>query len=133
MRWLIDGNNVMGAGADGWWNDPPAAAAALTQEIALWCRRREDSDPDDLVTIVFDGRPVPAVEALAGANLAVEFAPRPKRDAADDRIVELVTEMFVDSEVTVVTSDKGLVARLPPGVEALASGRFRRIHLGLKR
>ena len=27
--WVVDGNNVMGAGADGWWNDPVAAATRL--------------------------------------------------------------------------------------------------------
>ena len=48
----------------------------------------------------------------------MEFADRPKRDAADDRIVELVEEMFAARpELTVVTSDKGLMARLPPGVK----------------
>jgi hypothetical protein len=133
MRWIIDGNNVMGAGADGWWNDPPAAAARLTQQIALWCRNREDAHPQDRMTLVFDGRPVSAVTELAGGTLSVEFAPVQKRDAADDRIVELVESLFVEPGLTVVTTDKGLVARLPPGVEVIPSGRFRRTRLGLRR
>jgi hypothetical protein len=132
VRWIIDGNNVMGAGADGWWNDRPAAATRLTQRIALWCRGREDTYPLDRMTLVFDGRPVPTVSELAGGTLSIEFAPRPKRDAADDRIVELVEELFVEPGLTVVTSDKGLVARLPPGVEVISSGRFRRTQLGLR-
>jgi predicted RNA-binding protein with PIN domain len=118
---VIDGNNVMGAGARGWWNDPPAAAARLTQAIAEWCRTH-----DDEVILVFDGPENPAAAGLAGGNLRIEFADRPQRDAADDRIVELVEEMFGDEpQLTVVTSDKGLVARLPPGVTVLSSGGFR--------
>jgi predicted RNA-binding protein with PIN domain len=128
VHWIVDGNNVMGAGADGWWNDPPAAAARLAQQVAEWCRTHDDD-----VTLVFDGRPVADVGAKAGGRLAVEFAPRPGRDAADDRIVELAEELFVDPELRVVTSDKGLVARLPPGVEVVGSGAFRRGPLGLSR
>ena len=128
MRWVIDGNNVMGAGADGWWNDPADAAARLAQQVAEWCRSH-----DDPVTLVFDGKTVEAVALKAGGNLGIEFAPRRKRDAADDRIVELVDELYVELDLRVVTSDKGLVARLPPGVDVMPSGSFRRAVLGLSR
>jgi predicted RNA-binding protein with PIN domain len=121
VRWLVDGNNVMGAGADGWWNDPVAAAARLTQAIAEWAR----THPDD-VTVVFDGRPEPTVAGLAGGNLVVDFARRLGRDAADDRIVEVVEEVYaVEPDLVVVTSDRGLVDRLPPGVGVEGAGRFR--------
>lgn len=129
MQWVIDGNNVMGTGGDGWWNDPAGAAARLTQQIALWSRDRDQ----DQVLLVFDGRPVAGVAVLAGGNLSIEFAPSAKRDAADDVIVERVAELFVEPELTVVTSDKGLMARLPPGVIVVRSGAFRREELGLKR
>ncbi|HKY65406.1 MAG TPA: NYN domain-containing protein, partial [Acidimicrobiales bacterium] len=127
MRWIVDGNNVMGAGADGWWNDPVAAAARLTQAIADWTRHH-----DDPVTVVYDGRPEPAVADLAGGPLIVDFARRPGRDAADDRIVEIVEEAYGDEpDLRVVTSDRGLVGRLPPGVEVEGAGRFRtRLGLG---
>jgi hypothetical protein len=136
MWWVVDGNNVMGAGADGWWNDPPAAAARLAGSVAEWVRTH-----DDPVTLVFDGRPVPAVAEVAGGNLSIEFAPKPGRDAADHRIVELVEERFADEpETTVVTSDRGLVARLPPGVSTEGAGAFRgriglprAVHPGSKR
>ena len=132
VHWIVDGNNVMGAGADGWWNDPTAAAARLAQRIAEWSHTHGGP-----VVLVFDGRPVEAVARKAGGNLSVEFAPRPKRDAADDRIVELVEDRWADPagmpELVVVTSDKGLSARLPPGVEVRPSGAFRRSELGLDR
>jgi predicted RNA-binding protein with PIN domain len=128
VHWVVDGNNVMGAGADGWWNDPTAAAVRLTQAIAEWARTH-----DDAVTVIFDGRPEPRLAELAGGNLAVDFARRLGRDAADDRIVELVEETYgAEPDLTVVTSDRGLVARLPPGVGVEGAGRFR-TRLGLGR
>lgn len=122
--WVIDGNNVMGAAGDGWWNDPLGAAERLTQQIAVWAR-----DHDDDVVVVYDGAPHERLRVLAGGNLQVEFASRRGRDAADDRVVEIVEDALVDivpSEVTVVTSDRGLIDRLAPGVVTLGAGRFRR-------
>lgn len=125
--WVIDGNNVMGAGADGWWNDPVAAAARLSQAIAVWCRGEASSAE---VTVVFDGRPEEEVSRLGGGNLSITFAERPGRDAADDRIVALVEERLAPSDapipsITVVTSDGGLMRRLAPGVATEGAGRFR--------
>ena len=121
MWWLVDGNNVMGAGADGWWNDPVAAATRLAQAVAEWA-----STHDDDVTLVFDGRREPLVAERGGGNLTVDFARRSGRDAADDRIIELVGERYADEpSLTVVTSDKGLRTRLPPGVTVEGAGAFR--------
>jgi len=125
--WVVDGNNVMGAAGDGWWNDPPAAAARLTQAIAEWTRGH-----DDPVTVVFDGSPQPRLRELAGGNLAVDFATRSGRDAADDRIVEVVEDGYAERpEIVVVTSDRGLRDRLPPGVRVEGVGAFRS-RLGLQ-
>jgi hypothetical protein len=130
--WILDGNNVMGATIRGWWNDPAAAAARLTAAVARWCVEHPDRD----VILVFDGTPHDAVAQQAGGNLRIEFAPRPKRDAADDRIVELVEELFAGADpdttdgtetgLTVATSDRGLVDRLPPGVRVVGGGAFGR-------
>lgn len=126
--YLVDGNNVMGAGADGWWNDRVGAAARLTGSIANWCLTHEDP-----VTVVFDGGPEARVAELAGGNLSVIFARRCGRDAADDRIVEMVDDLdSAAPDLTVVTSDRGLVARLPPGVATEGAGRFRE-RVGLHR
>lgn len=126
MRWFVDGNNVMGAGADGWWNDPLAAAERLAAAVARWT-----NEHDDAVTLVFDGRPEPRLQRQGGGQLTVDFATRTGRDAADDRIVELVAEAYAtEPELTVVTSDRGLRDRLPPGVVTEGAGSFRR-RLGL--
>lgn len=120
--WVIDGNNVMGSAADGWWNDPTAAAARLAERVGRWARTI-----DAALVLVFDGAPNPAISAAGGGNLEVLFARRKGRDAADDRIVEEVEARYADHpEATVVTSDRGLIARLPPGVLTQGAGGFLR-------
>lgn len=109
MRWLIDGNNVMGSRPDGWWNDRAGAMARLSQEIAEWCWTHDES-----VVLVFDGPEQDQVTELAGGNLAIHFAKSSARDAADDVLAELAT-----SGDTVVTADRGLIARLATGVDVL--------------
>jgi predicted RNA-binding protein with PIN domain len=123
-QWFVDGNNVMGARPDGWWNDPAAAAHRLTQAVAEWCRTH-----DDTVTVVFDGSLEPRTAQLAGGNLEVTGTQRRGRDAADDHIVELVSvvDRARSGDVVVVTSDRGLRARLPEAVEVLGAGTFRSI------
>lgn len=118
MRWLIDGTNVFGSRPDGWWNDREGAAERFVEEVARWCHSH-----DDLVTVVLD-RPVSASTVrLAGGNLRIEVARRSGRDAADDVIVELAADDDPD-DVCVVTSDRGLRARLPDGIGIVGSGSF---------
>jgi hypothetical protein len=63
---------------------------------------------------------------LAGGNLRIEAAPRRGRDAADDRLAELARSLVDPArDVVVVSSDKGLLRRLPPAVRTLGVGRFR--------
>ncbi len=109
MRWLIDGNNVMGSRPDGWWNDRPGAMARLGQQIAEWCWTH-----DDEVVLVFDGPELGEVMQLAGGNLTIRFANRSTRDAADDVLVAAAS-----AGDTVVTADRGLRARLPEAVDVL--------------
>ncbi len=119
--WLIDGNNVFGSRPDGWWNDRESAMRRLAQSIAMWCRTHDDS-----VVLVFDGPVDATTSSLQGGNLRIEVAPHRRRDAADDRIVELAGDL---SQVSVVTSDQGLRARLAERcgdrVELIGVGRFR--------
>ena len=111
-HWVVDGNNVLGARPDRWWNDRVGSTRRLTQRIAEWCRTHDDD-----VVVVYDPPLDPSVGELAGGNLAIEEAARRGRDAADHRVVELATlAAAADADVVVVTSDRGLVARLLPGV-----------------
>ena len=115
--WLVDGNNVFGSRPDGWWNDRPAAQARLAQRVAEWCRTHDDD-----VVLVFDPPLADATALLAGGNLRIVEAARRGRDAADDEIVRLAGE---EAATVVVSSDRGLRSRLPPGVEIWGVGRFR--------
>ncbi|MFW2382382.1 MAG: RNA-binding protein [Acidimicrobiales bacterium] len=117
MRWIIDGNNVMGSRPDGWWNDRPAAMARLTQEIARWCWTHDDS-----VLIVFDGNCIDEIAQLSGGNLQVRFAERASRNAADDVIVEETGDQ--PPPLTVVTADKGLKDRLPASADCEGPSHF---------
>jgi predicted RNA-binding protein with PIN domain len=121
--WLIDGNNVYGSRPDGWWNDRSKAAERLAQHVAEWCRTH-DAD----VTVVFDGPVAESTSSLAGGNLRIVEAPRRGRNAADDHIVELAEALQeAPQTVTVVTSDRGLRARLPSTTQVVGVGEFREL------
>jgi predicted RNA-binding protein with PIN domain len=125
MRWVVDGNNVYGSRPDGWWNDRGAAAERFAQRVAEWCRTH-----DDEVTLAFDGPLPSAVAELAGGNLGIVEATRRGRDAVDDLIERLAAEHLAERpevELAVVTSDKGLRARLDEAVTVIGSGRFREL------
>jgi predicted RNA-binding protein with PIN domain len=117
VRWIVDGNNVMGARPDGWWRDRGAAARALAARVAAFAAATGDP-----VTLVFDGRP----RDLGQPRIEVLFADRPGRDAADRAIAERV-ELDADPEdLTVVTSDRELAARVQAaGAQVEGAGRFR--------
>ncbi len=104
-RWLVDGNNVMGSRPDGWWRDRPAAKARLAAEIRDWAA--VSGRP---VVLFFDGRTDRNVRAAA-EPVEVRFADAAGPDAADHAIVA-----EAEPGDTVVTADRGLVDRLPPGV-----------------
>ena len=105
-RWLVDGTNVVGSRPDGWWRDRPGAFSRLV------VRLQRLVDGGDEVTVVFDG--------VAGATLAegehggvqVRWARRRGRDAADDRIVELIEADDDPTALRVVTSDRALAGRV---------------------
>ena len=100
---VVDGNNVMGAAADGWWRDRPAAVLRLLGRLQRYARTSGDA-----VVLVLD---VPQADLSEGVadGVTVRYANRKGRDAADDRIRELLDEGF-SSPVVVVTSDRALAA-----------------------
>lgn len=121
---VVDGNNVMGAAADGWWRDRQGAARRLFDRLV-----RYGEATGDRVVLALD---VPHPDLPAGDNQGVEvvYPHRRGRDAADDRIVELVTSWGAGApgapdDVTVVTSDRGLRGRLAgTGAALLGAGSF---------
>ena len=102
MRWIVDGNNVMGSRPDGWWRDRPGAMRRLVEELdALAAASGAE------ILVVFDGRP----RELRAQRVEVAFAKRSGRDAADDEIVRRAAEDPAPGDLTVITSDRTLAER----------------------
>ncbi len=101
---LVDGNNVIGSVPDGWWRDRPGAVRRLLARLQRF--------------VAVTGTPLHVVFDVAQPDLPegdhdgvlVHYATRRGRDAADDRILELLDQGF-DDVVEVVTSDRNLAER----------------------
>ena len=103
---VVDGNNVMGAAADGWWRDRRGAVRRLHRRLVAYRAATGDE-----VVLALD---VPQPDLPAGDNDGVEVAypARRGRDAADDRIAEEVTRDRDPASLVVITSDRGLAERV---------------------
>ena len=113
-RLIVDGMNVIGSRPDGWWRDRSGAARRLVRRLEALAEASGDE-----LTVVFDGRPGRSgpPEQPEGEPLRVLYARRSGRNAADERIAELVAEDAQPASLTVVTSD----AALRREVEALGA------------
>ena len=100
---VVDGNNVIASVPDGWWRDRPAAVRRLLGRLACHRQRTHDS-----VILVLD---VPQHDLPSGVHDGVEvrYPRRRGRDAADERILELLDERDL-GDVEVVSSDRALAA-----------------------
>lgn len=119
-RAFVDGNNVMGSRPDGWWRDRSAAQRRLIADIEAAARGSGRE-----WTVVFDGAPPSRVrgeesaspegargeESASPGGVRVEYARRKGANAADDRIVELLTALPEGADAVVYTSDRGLRER----------------------
>jgi predicted RNA-binding protein with PIN domain len=77
----------------------------------------------EAVTVVFDGKPFD----LEGESVDVLFASRRGRNAADDDIAAIVQRDADPGELSVVTSDADLAARVrAAGAAVVGAGEFRR-------
>ncbi|HEX3201120.1 MAG TPA: NYN domain-containing protein, partial [Actinomycetes bacterium] len=106
---------------DRWWNDPDRAVRRLVGELDRYAAATGAH-----VTVVFDRGPRDLPPGSYGA-VAVAFASRPGRNAADDEIVRILAQDQAPHTFRVVTSDRRLAERvrdLGAGVEP--SSRFRR-------
>src|SRR5262249_7466285 len=99
--------NVIGTRPTGWWRDRDAAVRRL-----LLATRRLVARTDEPVILVVDGRPSADLCEGEQAGVRVVYAARSGSDAADDRIVELVTAEPTRAGLRVVTSDRALRARV---------------------
>lgn len=99
---IVDGNNVMGARADGWWRDRPAAVRRLFGRLRCLCEGWTGA-----LFLVLD---VPQKDLPEGRHdgIEVRYPARRGRDAADERIVRLLDELGAGEGVAVVTSDRAL-------------------------
>ena len=86
-RLFVDAMNVIGSRPDGWWRDRDGAVRRLVSRLQTFA---EGVDAE--VVLVVDGRPVAGVPEGRRDRLTVRYASRRGRNAADDRIVELLTD-----------------------------------------
>jgi hypothetical protein len=120
MRWIVDGNNVMGARPDGWWRDRAAAAARLAGQVDAFAR-----DAGEPVVLFFDG-PRRDLRLPGDTPLETRFAPDQGRNAADHAIAERVEADADPGSIRVVTSDRELADRVrAAGADVEGAGRFR--------
>ena len=118
-EWIVDGNNVMGSRPDGWWRDRPGAQRRLVAQLEAFAAAR-----DEPVTVIFDGAEHPAG---GGVRVAVRFARRAGRDAADDDVAALVARHPEPTSLVVVTSDQALADRVrAAGARVVGAGELRR-------
>ena len=121
-RWIVDGMNVIGSRPDGWWRDRAGAMRELVAALDSFAERSGER-----VTVVLDGRSFELPARLTD----VRFARRRGPNAADDDIADLVRSAPDPGELTVVTSDAALAARVrASGAAVVGAGGFRREQLG---
>ncbi len=106
-RLVVDGMNVIGSTPDGWWRDHDGAVRRLVERL-----QRLAVETGDDIALVLDGRPLPDLPEGDHDGITVRYARRGGRDAADDRIVELVSDDAEPSSLTVITSDRALASRV---------------------
>src|SRR3954451_2787976 len=118
-EWIVDGNNVMGSRPDGWWRDRRGAQRRLVERLETFAQA-----PDAPGTVISAGR---AHDAGGGSRVAVGFARRSGRDAADDDVAAAVARHPNPASLTVVTSDGALAERVrAAGGEVVGAGAFLR-------
>ena len=107
-RLIVDAMNVIGSRPTGWWRD----RAGATRRLVATLERLASSGAISELTVVVDGRPVDGLPAGRRGVLRLLYAPRRGRNAADDRIVELVARDGAPASLRVVTSDRQLAGRV---------------------
>ena len=130
---LVDAANVVGSRPDGWWRDRAGATARLLDRLA----RLPGS-----VVIGPDGAPLPVTAVVAvveGRARAVHEPPDLRLVRADgsgdDALAGYAEEYAAGPDarsLLVVTADRGLRGRLPPGTPVAGPGWLLRALDGLE-
>lgn len=120
MHRIVDAMNVIGSRPDGWWRDRSGAIEGLLAALDRFAAERKER-----VTVVLEREPR---RPLAAERVEIVWASRPGRDAADDEIVRRLPGWVEEEEVTVVTSDRRLAARVRGiGADVEPARSFRRL------
>ena len=106
-RLVVDAMNVIGARPSGWWRDRPAAGRSLIARLQHLAAESGES-----VSVVLEGRLLLDFPEGTYDGVQLLYARRRGREAADDRIVELVAADPLPESLTVVTSDRALRRRV---------------------
>jgi hypothetical protein len=104
---LVDVANVVGSRPDGWWRDRAGATVRLLERLA-------GTGPEVVAVVEGRARDVPAPDGVR-----VVRAP----GSGDDALVESARELVAEGRpLEVVTADRGLRERLPPGTTVRSPG-----------
>lgn len=110
---VVDAANVVGSRPDGWWRDRAGAAHRLLTSLKDLPSRL--NDPTE-IAVVLEGAAKSAVESESDPNFA-ELQIILAAGSGDDAIVDLVAAAVAadnNRQITVVTADRGLRARVEP-------------------
>jgi len=99
---VVDGANVVGARADGWWKDRPGAARRLHESLLV-----ADTSYDEIV-LVLEGAAKGGVRAGRDGHVRTVHAPK---DGDATIVAEARTAAQRGDRVVVVTADRMLQAR----------------------
>ena len=122
QRLLVDAMNVIGSRPTGWWRDRDGAVRQLAERLQRYATHEHVE-----LTLVVDGRPLPDLPEGPHDGIEVLYARRAGRDAADDRIIELIEADEDPYSLIVVTSDRRLRERaLELRAEVLGASAFLR-------
>jgi predicted RNA-binding protein with PIN domain len=102
---VVDGANVVGARADGWWKDRAGAARRLHEQLVI-----ADLDPEIThVVLVLEGEAKAGVRKGRDGHVTVVHAPQ---DGDSEIVRQAHKAADAGYDVTVVTADRLLAARV---------------------